>query len=143
MTEFEVIAPSRRSGVRPLHLVGLALIALALWLGMSALGKSLTPYVSVAEAESAAGQAVQVKGYPRGSAPPADDGVFRFQLEDDFGRALQVEYRQPKPGNFDQAISVVAVGSYDAGRQVFVADDLLVKCPSKYQDQESTALLTQ
>ena len=132
MAELEIIAtPRRRLGLRPLHVVGIALVLVALWLGFSALGTSLTPYVSVAEAEGAPGRAVQVKGYPRGAGSVSDDGVFHFTMEDDFGKPIEVEFRDPKPGNFEQAISIVAVGSFDAVRNVFVADDLLVKCPSK------------
>jgi cytochrome c-type biogenesis protein CcmE len=35
------------------------------------------------------------------------------------------------PGNFDQATSIVAIGHYKDG--TFAAEQLLVKCPSKYQ----------
>ena len=42
-----------------------------------------------------------------------------------------VSYAGIMPGNFEQAESVVAKGIYNGQR--FVADDLLVKCPSKYQ----------
>jgi cytochrome c-type biogenesis protein CcmE len=37
------------------------------------------------------------------------------------------------PGNFDQATSVVLKGKTTDG--VFVADQMLVKCPSKYQGE--------
>ncbi len=137
MTEFEMIHPTREGGIKPLYLVGLGLIVLALVLGFNALGESLTPYVNVAEARSANG-AVQVMGFPRGSGA-IDNGVFRFTMEDEQGQPITVEYHQPKPGNFDQAVSVVAVGSFDPSRDVFVADDLLVKCPSKYQEQGAPA----
>jgi cytochrome c-type biogenesis protein CcmE len=36
-----------------------------------------------------------------------------------------------KPGNFEQATSVVLKGKTEGDR--FVADQMLVKCPSKYQ----------
>ena len=35
------------------------------------------------------------------------------------------------PGNFDQAVSIVAIGRYQDDH--FEAEQLLVKCPSKYQ----------
>ena len=38
------------------------------------------------------------------------------------------------PGNFDQATSVVAKGI--SNENEFVADKLLVKCPSKYQGED-------
>ncbi len=120
-------------GLKPLHWIGLGLIGLAIWLGIGALGSSLTPYVNVAEAKASA-RAVQVMGYPQGGST-YDEGVFRFTMKDELGQPIEVVSSQPKPGNFEQAISVVAIGSFDSSRNVFVADDLLVKCPSKYQEE--------
>jgi cytochrome c-type biogenesis protein CcmE len=54
-----------------------------------------------------------------------------FRLKDEKGEILPVEYHGVIPGNFDQATSIVAIGRYQD--QKFVADQLLVKCPSKYQ----------
>ena len=133
MSELSIPAKRGWLGLKPLHWIGLALIGLAIWLGVGALGSSLTPYVNVSEAK-ASGRAVQVMGYPEGGGSYAD-GAFRFSMKDDMGQPIEVVYSQPKPGNFDQAISVVAIGAYDSSRNVFVADDLLVKCPSKYQEQ--------
>ena len=39
-----------------------------------------------------------------------------------------------RPGNFKDAISIVAIGRYREGR--IEAEKLLVKCPSKYQGAE-------
>ncbi|MDH4223841.1 MAG: cytochrome c maturation protein CcmE [candidate division Zixibacteria bacterium] len=36
-----------------------------------------------------------------------------------------------KPANFEQATSIVVIGMYRDG--IFIADQVLVKCPSKYQ----------
>ena len=43
-------------------------------------------------------------------------------------------YRGVRPGNFKDAISIVAIGRYHEGR--IEAEKLLVKCPSKYQGAE-------
>jgi cytochrome c-type biogenesis protein CcmE len=37
-----------------------------------------------------------------------------------------------------KAVAINAQGTYDPARHVFVADNLLVKCPSKYQGQGTT-----
>ena len=42
-----------------------------------------------------------------------------------------------KPGNFNEATQVVAIGRYRDG--VLEAEKLLVKCPSKYQGIEEKA----
>ena len=49
---------------------------------------------------------------------------------------MRVAYRGVKPGNFEDAVSVVAIGRYDPAQRVIAADKLLVKCPSKYQGAE-------
>ncbi|MBI4758133.1 MAG: cytochrome c maturation protein CcmE, partial [Chloroflexi bacterium] len=58
---------------------------------------------------------------------------FHFTLVDDRGDRMEIVYKGLKPANFDQATGVVAVGQYQNG--VFQAKQLLVKCPSKYQEQ--------
>jgi len=47
---------------------------------------------------------------------------------------MKVVYYGVVPGNFDQATSVVLKGKADG--DMFVADQMLVKCPSKYQGEE-------
>ena len=47
---------------------------------------------------------------------------------------MPVVYRGIKPGNFRDAISIVAIGRFKEGR--IEAEKLLVKCPSKYQGAE-------
>ncbi len=60
-----------------------------------------------------------------------DKGELVFALQDEKMEVMEVVYRGVKPANFEQATSVVAIGTYKDGR--FEADQLLVKCPSKYQ----------
>ena len=47
---------------------------------------------------------------------------------------MPVAYRGVRPGNFKDAISIVAIGPYRDGH--IEAEKLLVKCPSKYQGAE-------
>jgi cytochrome c-type biogenesis protein CcmE len=47
---------------------------------------------------------------------------------------MMVVYDGAKPANFEQADQVVVIGRYENG--LFVADQLLVKCPSKYQGSD-------
>ena len=48
---------------------------------------------------------------------------------------MKVIYSGIVPGNFDQATSVVLKGKSEGN--TFVAEQILVKCPSKYQGEES------
>ncbi len=57
---------------------------------------------------------------------------FTFMMTDSEGSVRQVVYRNTKPANFEDAESVVVEGKM-AG-DVFEAEHILVKCPSKYND---------
>ena len=117
-----------------------ALIALFIGYAGMTLGESVTPYVSIAEAESS-GSTVQVKGLLDGNSTPEQvDNEFRFVLKDEGdGRTMAVRYAGTKPDRFDEAYHIVAIGKYDAGDQAFHADKLLIKCPSKYENQRGGA----
>jgi cytochrome c-type biogenesis protein CcmE len=66
---------------------------------------------------------------------PATD-CFAFYLQDSTGGQQLVHYYDPKPANFEQADKVVVIGHYDGAQKVFVADKMLMKCPSKYQNNQ-------
>lgn len=93
---------------------------------------SVTPYVTFAQAKSSK-STVQVKGTMGvGKVLPAEDGqATQFVLRDDAGEEVTVVYRGVKPDGLEQATGIVAIGKYVKGQ--FLADKLLVKCPSKYQ----------
>lgn len=110
-----------------------ALVFIAL--GVTAFQKTLTPYLSFDEARKARG-AVQVMGSLDKTSDRYDTTrqELRFDLLDANGNRMPVTYRGIKPGNFKDAISIVAIGPYRDGR--IEAEKLLVKCPSKYQGTE-------
>lgn len=60
--------------------------------------------------------------------------VFSFYMKDESGTVQRVRYQNPKPANFEQAEQVVVEGRMEGN--AFVADDILVKCPSKYNEQK-------
>jgi cytochrome c-type biogenesis protein CcmE len=112
--------------------LALLLFAVAAVFGVSSFRKSVTPYISFAEARQSSGL-VQVNGTLADKnyvMKPAEQ-FLEFRLKDSHGEILPVRYRGVIPGNFDQALAVVAIGRYQADH--FEAEQLLVKCPSKYQ----------
>lgn len=115
--------------------VGLALIVGFVAFGAGAFKASLTPYVSFSQAR-ATGDAVQVAGKLVAGSSFYDEaaGKLVFLLEDTQGDRMKVEFAGTKPGNFEEATQIVAIGRFTSG--VFVAEKLLVKCPSKYQGVE-------
>ena len=58
--------------------------------------------------------------------------AFTFYMRDETGTLQKVRYNNPKPANFEEAEKVVVQGKNQG--DVFVADNILVKCPSKYND---------
>ena len=116
----------------PKMIAALALLILAVSVGVTSFKRTMTPYIGFAEARTASGL-VQVNGKlaDKDYILRPEEQFLRFNLRDEQGDVMPVEYRGVIPGNFDQAVSVVAIGRY-AGDH-FEAQQLLVKCPSKYQ----------
>ena len=126
-------------GLRPVHWLMVGIIVLALVGGAYALRDgAFVAYVTVAEAKAEAGN-VQVFGFLYSKGAYDEQGRWQFDIQGEDGDTLTVVYPKAKPGNFDQAISVVATGTYDPQARKFVADQLLVKCPSKYQEQVASS----
>lgn len=101
------------------------------------LAKSVTPYVSIAEARSSS-NGVQVKGLlDKNFAPLQTGDKFKFSLQDEAtGETMPVEFDGFKPDQFDEAYHIVAIGKYAAEDETFHAKKLLIKCPSKYEGQQ-------
>jgi len=115
-------------------ILALVLLAAAAGLGVTSFRKTVTPYISFEEARRATGL-VQVNGAlaDKNYTLRADEQFLQFKLRDTAGEILPVTYRGVIPGNFDQATMVVAIGRYQGDH--FEAEQLLIKCPSKYQTE--------
>jgi cytochrome c-type biogenesis protein CcmE len=123
-------------------IIGISIILAALGTGAFFFKGSLTPYLpfKVARQSASAGNSVQIMGAPVKTATRYDQqtGTLNFTLQEpSTGDLMPVEFKSPKPDSFDEAVSVTAIGSYDGKRKVFQADNLLVKCPSKYAGQKA------
>jgi len=66
-----------------------------------------------------------------------DKVSFSFILVDAEGKEQQVFYNQPMPQDFTRSENVVVIGSYKGDN--FYAEKILLKCPSKYQEQSLNA----
>ena len=58
-----------------------------------------------------------------------------FEIEDDSGD-LAISYYGPQPDMLVDAVEATVVGKYNPEEEVFEAEDLLMKCPSKYEEKE-------
>jgi cytochrome c-type biogenesis protein CcmE len=96
-------------------------------------------YTDFAKAEKTS-KKVQVKGAwvkEKETQFDAKAGQFIFYMIDDNNREAKVVLDGAKPNNFELATSVVAKGRYKDG--CFHANELLTKCPSKYEG-DATAM---
>ncbi len=75
-----------------------------------------------------------VEGKPVIYDPEVDPNSFRFWMRDREGQEAEVICYDDKPYDFEKSEEVVLTGQMREG--VFHASDLLVKCPSKYVENE-------
>lgn len=113
-------------------LLAVGLLGAAVIIGVTSFKQTMTPYIGFSEARAASGL-VQVNGTlaDKNYVLKKEAQFLKFNLKDTKGDVMPVEYHGVIPGNFDQAVSVVAIGQYKGDH--FEANQLLVKCPSKYQ----------
>lgn len=115
-------------------LAAVIVVAVGAW-AFTSFTDSMTSYVSLAEAQKR-GAKVQVMGEIDHTKVDydIDNQILEFPITDEEGTQVTVRYAGTMPGNFSQASHAVCVGKYEQNE--FVADQLLIKCPSKYQGEE-------
>ncbi len=66
--------------------------------------------------------------------PVMNPNYFVFTLVDNNNEEREVVHFNPKPQDFEKSEQVVVIGS--VRNNTFVADEILLKCPSKYQENK-------
>lgn len=66
------------------------------------------------------------------------DLVLRFYIKDENNpqETIAALYNGAKPDAFEAEIEALLEGTYDREKNLFLADTLLVKCPSKYESEQ-------
>ena len=78
---------------------------------------------------------VEVKGtWLKDKEAKFEGNKFSFYMRDDNNTEMKIVYDGAKPNNFEVAEAVVVKGKVKDG--VFMANDILTKCPSKYEAKE-------
>lgn len=122
--------------MKPKIIIGALVIVVFSVFGFTAFNSAVTPYVTFQEAVESPRQ-VQVMGYlekGEGWGYNMEEGRLEFTMRDEEGTTMAVVYPGAKPSNFEHAESMVVVGRYEEGDNLFLAERLLVKCPSKYEE---------
>lgn len=121
--------------MRAKYLIGGAIITVFLVWGIISFTSATIKYVPIEEVANTAGT-IQVMGRIDSTTILYDLGrrELKFEIvgleEKNATQRLKVVYSKTIPANFAQVTAVVVRGRYRDG--LFVADQLLVKCPSKY-----------
>jgi cytochrome c-type biogenesis protein CcmE len=131
------------------HIIGLGVIAIAIVILTTSIGDA-SSYESFNTAwemkEDGEDKSIHVVGQLKkdeagqvtGLDVREDKVSFTFLLVDNDGTEQKVFYNEPVPADFQRSEQVVVIGSY-RDKEIFVADKILMKCPSKYQETDVQA----
>lgn len=131
------------------HLIGIGIIAIAIIIIMTSIGdaSSYESFHTALEMKQdgndkpihVVGQLKKTQsGEVTGLNVREDKTSFTFVLVDNDGTEQEVFYNEPVPADFTRSESVVVIGQYKTD-DIFIADKILMKCPSKYQETDVQA----
>lgn len=125
------------------HIISILVIAVAIVMVITMTGDA-SSYVTFEEAKELSERGSQKSIHVVGELPKAQGGEivgieespdklsFKFEMLDENGFKQQVLYANPIPTDFTRSEQVVIVGAYNGDS--FIAEKILLKCPSKYQE---------
>ena len=126
------------------HILAIGILAVMVIVIISSIGDAST-YVTFNEAKSLYSKGKSKKVHVVGQLKKDDQGettgittskdklTFSFLMVDNNNETQKVFYKEPMPPDFLRSEQVVVVGNYS--EDLFVADQILMKCPSKYQEE--------
>jgi cytochrome c-type biogenesis protein CcmE len=127
------------------HIFGIVIIAIAVMIIIITAGDAST-YVTFREAIKMAedgnnkkihvvGQLKKDKeGNVQGLQVTEDKLSVSFLMIDNENMEQKIYFNEPMPPDLHRSEQVVVIGSFK--EDIFVADKILLKCPSKYQEEE-------
>lgn len=124
------------------HIVILVLIAAAIGVLIASMG-DLSTYDSVASAKSKKGSFVHLiakldKGKSIEYDALKDPNYLSFHVVDSLGAGTRVVYLKGQPPtDMEKSTRMVLKGTMND--TAFMCEDILIKCPSKYQEENATA----
>lgn len=126
------------------YISALIIIAVAIAIVVSMAGDA-SSYVTFSEAKELSEKGSKKSIHVVGELPKTQSGEivgiqespdrlsFKFQMIDENGFRQQVLHANPIPTDFDKSEQVVIIGAYNG--ENFIAEKILLKCPSKYQEE--------
>lgn len=122
--------------MKKIHIIGIVLIAVCVGFILTSLSDS-TSYASFSEAAASPHSEFHVVGKQNKEKeavydPAANANLFTFYMIDSKGEEMKVYLHKNKPQDFERSEQIVLIGKCEGNE--FHARDILVKCPSKYND---------
>lgn len=123
--------------MKKIYIVAVVMIAIAIALLTNA-SNEISTYSNFEVARSS-GKEVKIAGHLAKDKemhydPAKDPNYFSFVIRDDKGEERKVVLRAAKPKDFEMSEQIVVTGKMKG--EEFYASDVLLKCPSKYKDEE-------
>ena len=120
------------------HIIALLIIAVAIGVIIAAAG-NYSRYVNFEQAAKAGDKELHVVGQLAKDQemhydPLTDPNYFSFYLTDSEGQTEKVVFQGAKPQDFERSEQVVLTGKMED--EVFLASQILMKCPSKYVEDQ-------
>ena len=118
------------------HILAIVIIAVAIAAILSTVADSST-YASFSIAADHPNKTYHVVGKlakekPQEYNPQANADLFTFFLVDNDGQERKVILHKARPQDFDKSEQIVVIGKMNGDE--FAASDVLMKCPSKYNN---------
>lgn len=122
--------------MKKLHVIGIVIIAVAIGVIFISL-KNTSTYADFSEAIANPEKEYHVVGkldktQPQLYDPKINSDQFMFSLIDNKGISKQVVLHKSRPQDFEKSEQIVLIGKMEGND--FHANDILMKCPSKYND---------
>lgn len=120
--------------MKKIHIIAIIVIAVGLAVIVSTISTSST-YAPFHEAMQHEGKTFHVVGKLNKERefiynPEVNANLFGFYLVDNEGTEKKVLYNGTKPQDFERAEQIVVIGKMQ--HEDFIASQILMKCPSKY-----------
>ena len=126
------------------HILAIAVIAIAVGIIITSTGDAGT-YMNFTQAMEihqkgddrqvhVVGVLKKVNGEVVGLSESPDKRSFYFMMVDNENKEQRVFHTNPIPNDLLRSEQVVIVGYYK--KETFIAKDILLKCPSKYEEEE-------
>lgn len=122
------------------HIIAIVLIVVGIIALFNIFGDA-AKYGTFKESVQKQGQSLKVVGTlskdkPVEYDPETDPNFFSFYMKDEEGTERQVFVNAAKPQDFARSEKIVLTGGMKGDK--FIASNILLKCPSKYKDEEIT-----